>query len=191
MKEFKPPLAAVICSLLAFTILIGLGAWQVQRLHWKTALLADISARMEKPPVLLPEKLDDPAAWEYRRVTMTGHFNYNHEFFIKPRTLNGVNGSHMLVPFERASGGIVIVNRGWISDEFMSKASRPQGTIKIEGIIQLPHINYWTPANNPQKNDWYWPDVKAMTAAAHLDNSASFIVTISGKAGRLSGGRKS
>jgi surfeit locus 1 family protein len=179
MKKFQPPLSAMICALLAFTILIGLGTWQIKRLEWKTALLAEISARMEKPPVPLPEKLDNPASWEYRRATMTGHFIYNHEFLIKPRTLDGVSGYHMLVPFARLSGGTVMVNRGWISDELMTKAYRPQDTIQIEGIIQLPHKSYWTPPNAPQKNDWYWPDVGAMAAAAQLKNVAPVIFTIS------------
>lgn len=179
MKKFQPPFAALICSLLAFTILIGLGTWQVKRLEWKTALLAQINSSMEKPPAPLPEKLDNPAAWEYRRVTMTGHFIYNHEFYIKPRTLDGVVGYHMIVPFERLSGGTVMVNRGWISDSLIPKAARPQGTIQIEGIIQLPHKTYWTPPNNPQTNDWYWPDVSAMAPAAQLHNVPPVLLTIS------------
>lgn len=178
MKNFHPPLAATICSLLAFVILIGLGSWQIQRLHWKTALLAEINTRMEKPPVPLPEKLDNPALWEYRRVTLAGHFVYDHPFLIKPRTRDGIPGYHMLVPFERLSGGTVIVNRGWISDEFMSKASKPEGTIQIEGIVQLPHKNYFTPPNDPQKNNWYWPDINAMAASAQLQNVAPVLVTI-------------
>ena len=178
-SKFHPPLAAVILSLLAFTVLIGLGTWQLKRLEWKTNLLAEISTRMEKPPVPLPEKLDKPADWEYRRVTMAGHFLYEHEFLIKPRTLDGVSGYHMLVPFERLSGGTVMVNRGWISDAQMSKAIRPTGTIQIEGIVQLAHTNYWTLPNDPRKNDWYWPDVKAMAATAQLKNTAPVIVTIS------------
>ncbi len=179
MKTFKPPVSATLLSLLAFTILIGLGTWQVQRLQWKTALLADISTRMEKPPVPLPEKLDTPEDWKYRRVTMAGHYLYDHEFLVKPRTLDGVNGYHMLVPFARLSGGIVMVNRGWISDELMSKANRPAGTVQMEGIVQLPQKNYFTPENNPPKNDWYWPDVKAMGAAAQFRNVAPVLVIVS------------
>jgi len=181
MNKFRPPLAATVFSLLSFLILIGLGTWQVQRLHWKTALLATISANMEKPAVPLPEKLAKPKDWEYRRVTMTGHFLYDHEFLIKPRTRDGVVGYHMFTPFERLSGGMVLVNRGWISKELMPKAERPQGIIQIEGIIQLPRKSYWTPQNDPQKNDWYWPDVNAMAAAAGLKNVVPVIVTISEK----------
>lgn len=177
-RSFHPPLAATIMSLLIFVVLVGLGTWQLKRLEWKTALIADIRLRMEKPPVPLPEVLDDPAAWEYRRVTLAGHFLYDHEFLIKPRTLEGINGAHMLVPFERLSGGIVFVNRGWISDEMMNKAARPKGTIQIEGIIQQPHTTYFTPANVPQTNAWYWPDVDAMAYAAGFKSAAPVTITI-------------
>ncbi len=180
-KKFQPPLSAMLLSLLMFTVLIGLGTWQVQRLEWKTALLAQIATRMQQTPMPMQETIYNPSAWEYRRVTLTGHFLYDHEFLVKPRTLDGVNGYHMLVPFQRLSGGIVMVNRGWISDELMPKAVRPQGTIQIEGIIQQAHPGYFTPPNNPQKNDWYWPDVNAMAAAAQLATPVPVIVVIAAR----------
>jgi surfeit locus 1 family protein len=165
-------------SLLIFTVLVGLGTWQVKRLAWKTALLTQMATQMQRTAVPLPETLDAPAAWEYRRVTLAGHFLYDHEFLIKPRTLDGVNGYHMLVPFQRLSGGVVMVNRGWISDALMPKASRPQGIQQIEGIVQLAHPGTFTPPNAPEKNDWYWSDIKAMAAAAQLKNVAPVIVNI-------------
>ncbi|MBI3440234.1 MAG: SURF1 family protein [Proteobacteria bacterium] len=180
-KKFQPALWATFFTLLLFTVLVGLGTWQLKRLEWKTTLLAQISNQMQKPPVPLPETITNPAAWEYRRVTLAGHFLYNHEFLIKPRVLNGVNGYHMLVPFQRASGGVVIVNRGWISDEWMSRAVRPQGTVQVEGIVQLAHPTYFTPPNNPQKNDWYWADIKAMADAAKVKDPLPVIVNIAKK----------
>lgn len=180
-RKFQPTLWATIFTLAVFAVLIGLGTWQLKRLEWKTVLLAQISSQMAKPSVPLPEKIDHPPSWEYRRVTMAGQFLHNREFLIKPRTLNGANGYHMLVPFQRASGGVVMVNRGWISDAFLPQASRPQGFVQIEGIVQLPQHNYFTPPNNPQKNDWYWPELGAMAASAKLQNVLPVIVTVASK----------
>ena len=42
MKRF--PLGLTLASVLAFAVLVGLGAWQLQRLAWKQALLARIAA---------------------------------------------------------------------------------------------------------------------------------------------------
>lgn len=176
--SFHPTRGAIVSTLLILAVLLGLGAWQVQRLAWKSALLAQIESRMQQPPVPLPEKIDDPAAWEYRRVTLAGSFLYKHEFLIKPRTLDGASGYHMLVPFRRASGGVVLVNRGWISDALMPAALRPEGVVLVEGIVQLPHPTSFTPPNAPEKNDWYGADIPAMAAAAKLENAAPVIVNV-------------
>lgn len=178
-RTFNPPLAATILSLTLLAVLVSLGVWQLHRLEWKTALLSDIRTRMEKTAVPLPENIDNPDAWEYRRVTMAGQFLNDNEFLLRPRTLDGVNGYHMLVPFRRLSGGIVFVNRGWVSDELMPKAVRPGGLQQIEGIVQLPHKTYFTPPNAPPKGEWYWADLPAMASAANLASPAPVIVSIS------------
>jgi surfeit locus 1 family protein len=180
-RKFQPTRGAIISTLVMFAVLVGLGTWQLQRLEWKSGLLAQIESRMQKPPVPLPEKIDDPAAWEYRRVTMAGTFLHDRAFLVKPRTLEGAAGYHMLVPLRRASGGVVMVNRGWISDALMPKASRPPGLVPIEGIVQLPHPTSFTPPNAPEKNDWYWADIGAMAAAAKLKDVAPVIVNIAKK----------
>ena len=40
----KFPIGLTIASVIGIAILIGLGVWQVKRLHWKEALLAKIAA---------------------------------------------------------------------------------------------------------------------------------------------------
>lgn len=53
MGETRGPLARPVLSLLAlaaFAALIALGVWQVQRLAWKEALLADVAAARIAPP---------------------------------------------------------------------------------------------------------------------------------------------
>ncbi len=52
-------------------LLIGLGLWQVQRLGWKQAILADIAARIVAAPVALPAD-PDPVAHRYLPVAATG-----------------------------------------------------------------------------------------------------------------------
>jgi surfeit locus 1 family protein len=179
--KFQPLRGATIFTLVVFTVLVGLGTWQVKRLEWKTNLLTRIESRMSQPPVPMPEKIKDSASWEYRRVTLAGQFLHDHEFLVKPRTRDGVNGYHMIAPFRRASGGIVMINRGWISDALMPKARRPKGFLQIEGIVQLPHTTSFTPRNAPEKKDWYWADAGAMAAAAKLKNVSPVLVAMASK----------
>jgi surfeit locus 1 family protein len=181
-RKFQPGAGSTIVTMILFTVLMGLGLWQVQRLEWKTQLLAQIDARMAEKPVPMPETIDNPADWRFRRVTLAGNFDYAHEFLIKPRTYEGQAGYEMIVPFRRASGGTVFVNRGWISDALMDKAQRPDDALLIvEGIVQAPEKARFTPENDPAKGDWYWPEIPAMAAAAGLEDAAPVIVVAAEK----------
>jgi surfeit locus 1 family protein len=58
----------------AFAGLIALGFWQLDRLAWKEALIAEVSARVAAPPVDAPPEADwariAPADYEYRHVRL-------------------------------------------------------------------------------------------------------------------------
>jgi surfeit locus 1 family protein len=182
-RRFQPSPVSTVITFVLFTVLIGLGIWQVQRLHWKEALLATIHTNMTQKAVPMPESFDDMHAWQYRRVTLAGSFDFTHEFLVKPRTLDGQSGYDMVVPFIRASGGTVLVDRGWISDALMERAQRPgQGMIQIEGVLrESKRPNSFTPDNNPAKLDWYWIDTAGMGEAANLKDVSPMVLYIADK----------
>ncbi len=57
---------------------IALGSWQVQRLHWKRALIARVDARVHAAPVPPPARTDWPRIGierdEYRRLELRGTY---------------------------------------------------------------------------------------------------------------------
>ncbi len=180
-KFRRIPTIATFCMV---TVMLGLGFWQVERLAWKTALLARIESQMAATPVPLPEKLDTPHDWEFRPVSMAGQYLYDREFLVGPRTLDSRVGFHMIVPFRRISGGVVLVNRGWINNDLKKKADRPAGIVEVKGLVQLPHKNYFTPDNVPASHQWYWIDTAAMAADAKLENvSPEVVATVKSEAG--------
>jgi surfeit locus 1 family protein len=85
-----------------------------------------------------------------------------------------------VVPFVRASGGTVLVDRGWISDELMNKASRPDnGVMQVEGILrESEKPSRFTPENDPGKKDWFWIDTKGMAEAAGLEDVAPMVLYV-------------
>lgn len=176
-RKFALRLKPTIVTVIMVAIMLSLGFWQVERLEWKTQLLAHLDAQMAAKPVPLPETVADTAAWEYRPVSMAGQYLFDKEFLVGPRTLDGRAGFHMVVPFKRASGGIVLVNRGWISEELRKKADRPQGIIQVEGFVQLPKKGAFTPDNEPSRKEWYWIDTAAMGKAAGFENVSPMVVT--------------
>lgn len=149
-----------------------LGTWQVQRLHWKTALLARLEDRIVKPPLPLPPKVDPTAIedFDYRRVLATGHFRHDQEMLVGPRVHDGENGFQVVTPLERSGGVKILVNRGWISKKMRDHKNRdkdalPMGEVTVEGLLRSPwKKNMFTPDNRPDVGEFYFPDIQQMAA---------------------------
>lgn len=168
-------LAFQMCWLIHFTALIpitafGLGTWQVQRLDWKSKLIAKFEDRLIREPLPLPPRLDPSAIkdFDYRRIYATGHFRHDQEMLIGPRMHDGKDGYLVVTPLERdGTGTSVLVCRGWIAKKFKQQRDRadglPTGEVKVEGLLREPwKKNMFTPDNSPQTNQFYFPDVRQM-----------------------------
>ena len=77
--RFRPQLWPTLVAAGAFAVLLGLGTWQVERLHWKEELIAERTAQLAAPPEPLPAQSDDWRAWDFRRVTVAGEFRHELE----------------------------------------------------------------------------------------------------------------
>ena len=66
----RVPVLPTIIVLLAVATMIGLGIWQIQRLHWKEALLADYASAATKPPIAWPMPADPDALPLYRKSSV-------------------------------------------------------------------------------------------------------------------------
>jgi surfeit locus 1 family protein len=169
---------------LAFLALIPatafvLGTWQVQRLGWKTDLIARFEDRLVREPLPLPPRVDPDAIhdFDFRRVLARGRFRHDQEMLIGPRMRDGEDGYMVVTPLERDSEGgggsqagstTVLVNRGWISKKMRRQSDRgpnalPQGEVMVEGLLREPwKKNMFTPENRPDKGEFYFPDVRQM-----------------------------
>lgn len=176
--KIKLNMKAAIVTLTAFAILVGLGIWQMQRLEWKNALVAGLESQMAQKPAPLPERIDQPETWQYRRVSMAGSFLHDKRFLIGPRTREGRPGYHLIVPFQRVSGGFVFVNRGWVSDETLPRVRPVAGLVQVDGVAIVPERTGYTPDNEPSKNQWYWADIEALAKAAGLPGAAPLLVQV-------------
>ncbi|KAG5983273.1 hypothetical protein E4U55_000351 [Claviceps digitariae] len=160
----------ILLALIPLTA-FALGTWQVQRLGWKTNLIAKLEDRLVRQPLPLPPTIDPSAIhdFDYRRVLATGHFRHDQEMLIGPRTRDGKDGYMVVTPLERDNGTTILVNRGWIDKDHRSQASRPdglpRGEVTVEGLLREPlKKNMFTPVNRPDKGEFYFPDVQEMAA---------------------------
>ncbi|MDR9808124.1 SURF1 family protein [Rhizobium hidalgonense] len=174
------PVATGILVLIALSILISLGTWQVERLHWKEGLLADIAARQAAAPVPLAE-IEAMAASggdiEYRKVTATGRYINNKErhFFA---TWQGQTGFYVYTPLELADGRTLLVNRGFVPYENKEPEMRMQGQLTDQQTVtglaraKLPGKPSWVvPDNDVAKNIFYWKDLDVMAESVGLEKA--------------------
>ena len=169
--RFRPTLWPTLFTVPAIIVMIGLCIWQVQRLYWKEALIADREARVAAEPIALPPPGADPGAAEYRRVRLEGSFRHDKELFLGARSLNGNVGYRVLTPFALADGTSVLVDRGWVPVERKAPDSRPEGQVAgpqvLDGIARVPPGQAWMqPDNEPQNHIWFYVDLPAMAAAS-------------------------
>lgn len=165
---------SILLTLSALAVTLFLGTWQLQRLAWKEGLLADLQAGLAAPPVPLENHLDDPAALAHRPVSVRGTFLHELEAHITPRTFRGTPGLHVITPLRLADGTVVLVNRGWVSNERRDPASRAAG--QISGVVEIKGVlraNFeqgtWTPDHDEKAQLWFWYDVAGMAKARGLD----------------------
>lgn len=174
------PFWATALTLLGMLILCALGAWQVQRLHWKENLLAQIDALYETPVRnITAQDLEDAAKRgdNFLRGTLRGHYLADKSFHSGPRILDEKQGSHLYTPFEIQGGGIILVNRGWVPNDGAASIGTPSGTITATGLFRKPdRANAFTPADDMAGNVFYHIDMDAIATAKDIAAPAPYIL---------------
>ncbi|KAK4495152.1 hypothetical protein PRZ48_013479 [Zasmidium cellare] len=157
-----------------------LGCWQVQRLGWKTDLIAKFEDRLVRDPLPLPPQVDPNAIkeFDYRRVYARGKYRHDQEMLIGPRLHDGEDGYLVITPLERSEqfpefkgDTTILVCRGWIPKDKAAQSKRPdglpRGEVVVQGLLREPwKKNMFTPDNKPQEGKWYFPDVYQMAEHA-------------------------
>jgi len=185
-RRFRPSLWMTVSAAVALAILIGLGTWQWQRLQWKNDLIARMEAQLSADPMPLPADIGDPAAWDFRPVSVTGTFLHDRELYLGPRTgksADGLNrtGVHVITPLVLGDGRTVLVDRGWVPDDRRDPDRRADGqvpgVVTIHGIARVPSgPGPMQPDNRPDENFWFWSDLPAMADAAGVDSVVPVLV---------------
>lgn len=178
------PWLVVLFGIVGFVTLLGLGTWQLQRLHWKEGLLATIEARRTAAPLPLAEietRYRSTGDVDYTPVTATGTFHHGGERHFLA-TWKGKSGFFVYTPFELADGRFVFVNRGFVPYDLKDAAKRPQG--QVAGMVTVTGLarnalpakpSSLVPDNDPGKNVFYWKDRDAMARSAGLRTTAEIV----------------
>ena len=105
----------------------------------------------------------------YRKVIVKGRWDHEHTMLLGPRVWDGTLGYHVITPLVRENGTTILVDRGFISEDFADRNKRPEvdGEVEVLGMLRASQArNNFTPDNHPEKGEWYWADVDAMVQHA-------------------------
>ncbi|MCX8998042.1 SURF1 family protein [Rhizobiaceae bacterium BDR2-2] len=167
-------------AIFATLLMLGLTAWQLARLEWKTDLIARIEARVSADPVPLPAPSEwaalQPADYEYRRVTVTGTYVPDAQADALALTERG-SGFWVMAPLRLETGEIVYINRGYVPQERKGVFAVPSEPVSVTGLMRVSEPDgLLLRPNDAGRGRWYSRDVAAMSAAAGLPAPAPFFI---------------
>ncbi|WGT51672.1 SURF1 family protein [Thioclava nitratireducens] len=160
MKRYIFPL---LLGVVGCAILISLGIWQVQRLGWKEAMLAEISAKIEGQPQALPPEGTDTKPLKYEPVTVSGRTAGQEILVLSGQ--KGVGAGYRVVDaFETDKGRKILLDRGFIP-EGEKGTDRPATDLTVTGNLHWPEeTDSYTPKPDAKTGIWFARDVPAMAA---------------------------
>ena len=176
----KFPIGLTIASVIGIAILIGLGVWQVKRLHWKEALLAKIAALEAAAPIPVGQALAGGVAsteLDFVRVTASCP-DIETTPYLKLYAVREVAGFRLITPCVLSGGPYktILVDRGFVAQDQVQSLKAGQGRRldqPIVGVLRKGDVrNFLTPENMPSQALWYWRDIPAMAASLGVTDAA-------------------
>jgi surfeit locus 1 family protein len=180
--RFRPLAGFTLLCLALFAMLVGLGAWQLQRLQWKRALIAQMSRNMTAPPIDLDGALalgSDRA--QYRRVVIDGRFENSKEAYVFTTGANGAPVYHVLTPVLLDDGRTMMVDRGYVPPPLREPDSRPgselRGLQHVIGVWRTPdRPGLFTPLPDLLHRIWFARDLSSIEHVDHVRLAAPAIL---------------
>lgn len=172
MIRFRPMLVPTLFVAPGLALLIGLGVWQIARLHQKEALIASVQAGFNSAPEPLNQLLTaGNASAEWHHVRISGHFLHNKEQYLFAQGPMGAIGVQVVTPLAEPDGRIVLVDRGFVPDGLRDPARRAQGQIagpvSLTGVVRLTEKpGPFTPTPDLKTRLWFVRDIPSMAKAA-------------------------
>jgi len=143
-------------TLVATTVMVLLGNWQLARYEQRDAINDRIDAALGQVPVSLPEVVPVPrggagragpapaAEATWTRVMVSGRYDRDNQILVRGRTVAGRVGYEVLIPLVLADGTAVLVDRGWVPPAVSGASAQPrvpavpQGEVTVTGQVRQP-----------------------------------------------------
>ncbi len=141
-KKFTMTCSSVLFFLATLILLVSLGFWQLGRADEKEVLLAkQAQAALENPRDLLFLMGQEIDALRYRKASVTGVYETEHQYLIDNQIMNGRAGFFVMTPLKiEGVQSAVLVNRGWVPLN-QDRQILPDISLSLKKVSLLGRIN--------------------------------------------------
>jgi surfeit locus 1 family protein len=180
-RRLRPLLWPGVMAFAMLLVLSALGAWQIQRLHWKEGIIAQIAAAERAPAAPMPAR---PRPFE--KIFVRGRFLpgptalYGVDVRERERD-GGIMGGQLIQPFRADDGTLMLVDRGWVPDSDRDGVPYPPGETTLTGFTRLP-VAPWTfgAPDDPATRRFFTLDPARIAAALGMPKVAPYTLEVMG-----------
>jgi surfeit locus 1 family protein len=138
-------LLATILVVIAVSVMVRLGIWQLDRLQQRRAFNERVLVQIEQPRLDLNSETLNPdlTDMEYRSVVVLGQYDHSQEVALRNQIWGNHYGVHLLTPLRiLGSDQGVLVNRGWVPagdytyENEHWKEYQENGIVEVRGVIR-------------------------------------------------------
>jgi len=171
MIRFRPLLVPTLWFIPGLLLLVGLGIWQIQRLHEKESLIASVEAGMKAPAAPLAEVIANGVEQgEWHHVRVMGRFQHEKEVYLFAQDPMGAPGVQVVTPLVEDDGRTILINRGFVPDALRGPEARSAGQVEDEtavtGVLRLSQKpGLFTPAADLKTRLWFVKNVPEIALA--------------------------
>ena len=164
----------------------GLGFWQLQRLAWKTALLADIDRAEASPAISLPALATPADPPVFAKVRVEGHWLADRYALygadVADTPAGPKMGARLIMALQRDGGAVpVLVDRGWVPTDRAAGIATSGGGASVEGYVRLPdRAGLFVPSDDPAQHRFYTLDPATIGPSLGLARIAPFVLVALG-----------
>ena len=132
-------------------IMVALGVWQLHRLTWKLAIIAQIRTAQAAPPIALPEhptpfeKVQLIGTWVPAKAALYGDE-------VQDSPTGPIPGAELIMPLT-TQGGVILVDLGWVpqqSPHALRLPATPVGYVRI-----AEHPGWFSAPDDPAHGLFY------------------------------------
>ncbi len=160
-------------------VLTWLGIWQLQRLAWKTALLARIDQAEQQPGI--PLDADPPAFTKVRVAGVLRPDTARYGADVRETPTGEVIGAQLVAVLDRDAGPPLVVVAGWVPTG-NPHYTLPAGHATFDGYVRAAdHPGMFSPRDDPAARLFYTLDPATIGPALGVGNAAPFALVLLGR----------